>query len=131
MISQDKAPAEVAAEIQAEQKRELVHAIEFLMATPWGRRIASWVRDELGGLKRSSFNADSGGYSNASIKDGNAAAMHMALHEGRRAVAVDFHQMIEGVAPQAVAVMEQERAQQRARDLERIESAAKEQQPNG
>lgn len=114
------------AAIAAERQRELEQAINLLMYQPWGRRVVAWIRDGLGGLKRSSFSAESGGYSNASIKDGNAAAMHMTFHEGRRAVAVELHQVIEGIAPKGIEVMETELAQQRLRDLERIEAASKE-----
>lgn len=115
------------ADILAERARVHQEDMQLLMAVPWGRRLAAWIFDDLGGLRKQSFNAESGGYNNAAIKDGNAAAMHMAHHEGRRAVAVDLYQALEGASPKGIALLETERADKRAKDLERLEMAMKEQ----
>ncbi len=62
-----------------------------LLAEDWGRRLFYWLVHEHCGLLNVSF---AGG-----IKDGQAAAQHTALNEGRREVAAELVQMASDMSP--------------------------------
>ena len=114
------------AQIAGERVKARDEDLQWLLSSHRGRRLAAWVIYDLGGLEDSSFHADAAGYSNAAIKSGDAAAMHMSLAEGRRDLARRFKRLAQQF-PDEYGQMMAERTLAEVADLAKLKQPAGEQ----
>lgn len=101
----DEAQQAALAELDVDEGRLAVEDLERLMSEPWGRRVLYRVVFLVGRLNASSFEPR--------IKDGMAAALHMARNEGLREGAAVFAEEAQRFFPDLWDLMVAER--QRAR----------------